>query len=65
MFYVHFLDGKAIRQIEVSVRSKIFLSADHPVEGNATLYDQHLDDLCAQARDFITREEFERVWEKR
>lgn len=65
MFYVHFRDGKAVRQIEASTGKKVFLTEDNPVEGDAVLYDQHLDDLCAGASDFITQEEFERVWESR
>ena len=65
LFYVHFQDGRAVRQIEVTLKNKVFLTTDHPSEGDSVLYDQHLDDLQAGPRDFITREEFERIWNKR
>jgi hypothetical protein len=65
LFYVHFRDGKAVRQIEATLNGKVFLSSEEPVQGECTLYDQHLDDLEAAPKDYISAEEFERVWEKR
>lgn len=65
LFYVHFVDGKAVRQIEWTIRGKMFLTTEEPVQGDSILYDQHLDDLGAAPADFITAEEFERVWSQR
>lgn len=65
LFFVHFRDGKAIRQIEATSERKVFLTIENPVDGDSILYDQHLDDLGAGPKDFITEEEFERAWNKR
>jgi hypothetical protein len=65
LFYLHFQNGKAVRQIEVTPQRKIFLSADHPQEGGCTLYDHLLDDLQIELRDLISQTVFELVWDKR
>ena len=65
LFYVHFQDGRAVRQIDVTPDKKIFLSKDHPHEGDASLYDHSIDDLQLGQKDFITAEVFEKVWAKK
>ena len=65
LFFVHFRDGKAVRQIEATSERKVFLTIENPVDGDSSLYDQHLDDLGAGPKDFITKEEFDRAWDKR
>lgn len=62
MFYIHFNDGIAVRQIEVSGNSSIFLSLDNPVINESMLYDQDISDLELNENDFISREEFENKW---
>ncbi|MCG2613350.1 hypothetical protein LZZ85_03625 [Terrimonas sp. NA20] len=64
LFYLHFQDGKAVRQIEVTPGRKIFLSADNPQQEDCTLYDQLLDDLEIELRDLISQTMFEKVWKK-
>ncbi|MCG2613313.1 hypothetical protein LZZ85_03440 [Terrimonas sp. NA20] len=65
LFFVHFRDGNAVRQIEATSRRTVYLTLENPVDGESTLYDQHLDDLCAGPKDFITAEEFERAWSRK
>ncbi|MET0465463.1 MAG: hypothetical protein ABW007_20050 [Chitinophagaceae bacterium] len=65
LFYVHFQDGRAVRQIEVTPARKIFLSTAHPQQGDCTLYDHLLDDLQIELRDLISKTMFELVWDKR
>jgi hypothetical protein len=65
LFFVHFRDGKAVRQIEATSRRTAFVTTENPVDGESILYDQHLNDLCADSKDFITAEEFERAWSKK
>jgi hypothetical protein len=65
LFYVHFRDGRAVRQIEVTPEKKVFLSEENPVQGEYSLYDQSLDDLQLDQKDFITAAVFESVWVKK
>lgn len=64
LFYVHFQDGHAVRQIEITPQGKIFLTTDQPQKGDAVLYDQTIDELGLQRGDYVTDIEFERVWEE-
>jgi hypothetical protein len=63
LFYLHFKGDEAVRQIEVSDRGKIFLSLDNPIKGESILYDQSINDLDLHADDFITKQEFEKIWQ--
>ena len=60
LFYVHFQDCKAVRQIEVTPARKVFLSDENPEQEECTLYDSSLDDL----RDIICQSIFDEVWNK-
>lgn len=62
MFYIHFQDGFAVAQIEVTKENKVFLSTESPWKDNSILYDQHLDELNLQKNDFISKSEFMDVW---
>jgi hypothetical protein len=62
LFYIHFVNGIAIRQVEVSGNNKICLSQDNPVVNESMLYDQNMEDLELNENDFISKEEFEKVW---
>lgn len=61
-FYIHFKNEEAVRQIEHSPKGKVFLSISTPQKGDSMLYDQSLKDLDLKDSDFITKEEFEKVW---
>lgn len=61
-FYLHFQDGKAVEQIEVTSKGKVFLSIDHPNKNGSMLYDQGIEELSLEEGDFITEEEFSKVW---
>eukprot|EP01133_Synstelium_polycarpum_P010058 gene10058-11733_t len=65
LFYIHFQNGTAVAQIEISAEGKLFLSVDDPDDENAMLYDQSLSDLDLEEEDFISKEEFEEVWSER
>lgn len=62
LFYLHFQDGEAIRQIEIKDNEKLFLTSDTPQIGDSFLYDQSLDELDLQESDFITENEFDKIW---
>lgn len=64
LFYIHFRDGEAIRQIEISPNETVYLSLNNPKMGNSMLYDQSLDDLELQDEDYISQAEFEKVWKE-
>lgn len=63
LFYIHFSNDIAIRQIEISGNSKIYLSEDIPIVNESMLYDQSIEDLELDEIDFISKEEFEKAWE--
>lgn len=62
MFYLCFEGEEAVKQIEVTSDRTIFLSKDHPIEGDYFLYDQSLSDLDLNEEDFISEEEFDEAW---
>lgn len=45
VFYLHFQDGTAIRQVEISEQGPKYLSTSNPIDGASMLYDQSLDEL--------------------
>ena len=65
LFYLHFLNGKAIRQIEITSKGKIFLTMENPFREESILYDQSLSELNLQPEDFILKEEFNRIWNEK
>ncbi|MDF2934040.1 MAG: hypothetical protein K0R36_3371 [Chryseobacterium sp.] len=62
LFYMHFKNGEAVRQIEKTNKGKILLTSDNPNQYESMLYDQSLDDLNLNESDFITEEEFNKIW---
>ncbi|NML59090.1 hypothetical protein [Chryseobacterium cheonjiense] len=62
-FYIHFLNQRAIRQIELSNGKRIFLTLDLPKKGESMLYDQSIEDLDLNDSDYISKEEFEKEWQ--
>lgn len=62
LFYLHFQNKEAIAQVEITPKGKVFLSLENPRENTSMLYDQSLDELALEERDFITKEEFYRIW---
>ncbi|PZR28743.1 MAG: hypothetical protein DI535_04765 [Citrobacter freundii] len=65
LFYLHFQNGLAVRQIEISSDNKVFLSTEEPRQGDFILFDQSLEDLEVDRKDFITQGAFEAVWAKK
>jgi hypothetical protein len=65
LFYVHFQNGLAVRQIEITSDRKVFLSTEYPQENGSTLFDQSLQELEIDRKDFITQSAFELMWAKR
>jgi hypothetical protein len=64
LFYLHFQNGEAIEQVEIMREGNVFLSIENPREETSMLYDQSLDELDLEEKDFITKEEFYRIWNK-
>jgi hypothetical protein len=62
LFYLHFQNGEAIRQVEITSTSKLRLTTSNPLNGDSMLYDQSLDELDLDESDFITEEEFNSIW---
>lgn len=64
-FYLHFQNGEAIRQIEITPASKLKLTSSNPLNGDSMLYDQSLDNLDLKEADFITEEAFDKIWNEK
>ncbi|RKR05245.1 hypothetical protein C8C83_4584 [Flavobacterium sp. 90] len=64
LFYIHFQDDEAVRQIEVKSEEKICLTLEEPIKEESMLYDQKLSELDLEESDFITEEEFNQFWKK-
>lgn len=62
LFYIHFRDGEAIRQIEETSKGRVLLTSENPHNGESMLYDQPLEELKLNDSDFITEEEFNKIW---
>lgn len=62
LFYIHFQNGEAVRQIEETSRDRVLLTSENPLQGESMLYDQSLDELELNKSDFITEEEFNKAW---
>jgi len=62
LFYLHFQDGEAIRQIEISPAGKKYLSKENPVQDDSMLYDKEFEQDDFEENDFIKKEEFENIW---
>lgn len=64
LFYIHFQDGVAIKQLEVSSQEKVYLTLDSPILGDHTLCDQRLNSLTLSDSDYISEKEFQEVWDR-
>lgn len=62
LFYLHFQNDEAVRQVEITPTSKLKLTSSNPTNGDSILYDQSLDELDLKESDFITEEEFNKIW---
>ena len=62
LFYLHFKNGKAKRQVELKSESKLFLTESNPINGDSILYDQSIEELDLKESDFITEVEFTKIW---
>lgn len=60
--YIHFIDGVAIRQINIYNKKKILLSESAPIIDDEMLCDLPLSELDINEADLISREEFETEW---
>lgn len=61
--YLHFRGERAVRQIEVTATGIIKTSEKCPVATGTFLYDQNFSDIEWNPSDFISKEEFENVWD--
>lgn len=64
LFYLHFQDGIAVSQVEITKDSKVFLSTENPLQEDSMLYDQSLEELELNEGDFISRDDFMKVWKE-
>jgi hypothetical protein len=64
LFYLHFHNNRAVRQIEIASEGAVFMDLDAPFCNGAMLYDKPLDELNLKKSDFITEKDFNSVWNK-
>lgn len=62
IYFLHFVGAEAMRQIEINSEGVIRLSVEAPTYKDYFLCDQSLEMLSISPSDYITKEEFERVW---
>ena len=60
--YQQYQDQYAVRQVNVYPTETKFLSVENPIQGNDFLDDQPLDRIDTNMVEFISKEEFENVW---
>jgi hypothetical protein len=61
-FFIHFMDGNAVRQVELGDGGAVYLTTDDPVKGDAMLCDQGLEWLEYSDCDLISEQEFNDAW---
>ena len=61
--YQHYEDQYTIRQIFVYPKETKFLSVENSIQGNDWLDDQPLERIDSSMVTFISKEEFEKVWD--
>lgn len=64
-FILHFRNGEAVAQIELTPKGKVYLDVKTPVLGDSMLYDQSLDDLDLEEEDYISKEGFMKFWNEK
>lgn len=62
-FYIHFVGEDAVRQIEVCSGVSVCVSVEGPIYGEHMLCDQDLHSLHFSACDFISKSEFDNIWD--
>ena len=62
-FCLHFVGEEAVRQIEIHSDMAVCLSDESPIQGEFMLYDQDLSSLDLSADDFISKSEFDSLWD--
>ena len=63
-YFLHFINGEAVRQIEVYQNKVIFLSTQKTYDDDSMLYDQGIEQLDISTLDCITEIEFENEWNR-
>ncbi|MFR8834571.1 hypothetical protein [Bacteroides nordii] len=63
LFYLHFHNKIAVRQLEISSQGVIHLTTDIPIINEHFLYDQKLEDLELDNSDYISEREFNEKWD--
>jgi hypothetical protein len=61
MIYVHYQNGEAIRQIEVTPTSKVLLTSNNPKD-YLIMDDQILNEAYLEPSNIIIEEEFDKIW---
>lgn len=64
LYFLHFKDNDAVRQIEISGGKMLFLNIDNRDDAKL-IYDQSLDELELNEDYCITGDEFEVAWNDR
>lgn len=64
LIYLQFHGEYAVKQLEISEDHIVMLTTEHPIDGHYFLYDQNFSDINWDSNDFITEEDFNKVWDK-
>lgn len=62
LFYLHFHNEIAVRQLEIYPQKIIHLTTNIPIINEHFLYDQKLEDLNLDDSDYISEKEFNAKW---
>lgn len=65
VFYIHFKNNVAVRQLEVYPNEKRYLSESNPFYQDSGLCDQSLETLDIEENDYISELEFDNAWNNR
>jgi hypothetical protein len=65
LWIFHHYEGQyAVRQVNVYPTQTMYLSVENPIHGKDFLDDQPLERIDTGMVEFITKEEFEKVWNR-
>ena len=65
IYFIHFRNNIAIRQIEIYPDKEFYLSSSNPIIEDSMLYDQSIETLDIEYSDIISKDEFESIWNKK
>lgn len=62
LIYLQFDGEYAVKQLEIHNDLIVILTTENPIIGEYNLYDQNFSDINWASDDYITKEEFNNIW---